>query len=68
MYILEGIAYKILLLHNVLNIPIYTKRVFFFFKDFIYFQRKGKGGRKSGREIAISCLSHASKLGTWPAT
>ena len=39
MYILEGIAYKILLLHNVLNIPIYTKRVFFLKILFIFRER-----------------------------
>ena len=33
---------------------------FEFFKDFIYFQREGKGGRKRGRETPISCLSHTS--------
>ena len=40
-----------------------------FKKDFIYFEREDKGGRKRGRETAIcGCLSHAPHWGTWPTT
>ena len=35
-----------------------------FFKDFIYFYRQGKGGKKRGREISIcGCLSSAPYWG-----
>ena len=46
----------------------------FFFKDFIYFQRQGNGGRKRGRETSmceknINWLPLACpQLGTWPTT
>ena len=37
-----------------------------FFKDFIYFQREGKGGRKKGRETLVSCLLHTPSWGPGP--
>ena len=46
----------------------------FFFKDFIYWQREGRGGTKKGKETSV-CetninvwlpLAHP-QLGTWPA-
>ena len=37
-----------------------------FLKDFIYFQREGKGGRKRGRETSVVCLLHALTWGPIP--
>ena len=39
-----------------------------FKKDFIYFQRERKGGRKKGRKPSISLPLARPQLGNWPAT
>ena len=45
----------------------FCREQFFFFKDFIYFLRAGKGGRKRGRETSVcDWLTHTPNWGLGP--